>query len=101
MKVSSSAQKERNAELEASNKELEAFSYSVSHDLRGPLTQLHSYSPILADKFAAELGDTGQKYLDRTKHSAIRMSNLIDDLLKLSRVAHGDLALCEVSLATL
>lgn len=93
--------KERTAELEARNKELEAFSYTVSHDLRGPLIQLHGYSTILADKCADQLGDTGQKYLLHIKDAAARMSVLIDDLLKLSKVARDDLQLSEVSMDSL
>jgi light-regulated signal transduction histidine kinase (bacteriophytochrome) len=93
--------RERTAELEARNKELEAFSYSVSHDLRGPLTQLHGYPTILADKCGTELGEAGQKYLERIKHADSLMSKLIDDLLKLSKVGYGKLDLCEISLASL
>jgi signal transduction histidine kinase len=92
---------ERTAELEARNEELEAFSYTVSHDLRGPLIQIHGYSTILADKCAEQLGETGQKYLLHIKDAATRMSVLIDDLLKLSKVARGDLVFCEVSMDAL
>jgi signal transduction histidine kinase len=93
--------KERTAELEARNKELEAFSYTVSHDLRGPLIQLHGYSTILCDKCAEQLGDAGQKYLGHIKEAAARMSILIDDLLKLSKVGRGELQLQEVSMDSL
>jgi signal transduction histidine kinase len=93
--------KERTAELEARNKELEAFSYTVSHDLRGPLIQRHGYSTILADKCAEQLGDAGQNYLARIKDAATRMSILIDDLLKLSKVGRGELQLREISMDSL
>ncbi len=93
--------KERTAELEARNTELEAFSYTVSHDLRGPLIQIHGYSTILVDKCTDQLGVTGQKYLLHIKDAASHMSVLIDDLLKLSKVARGDLQLREVSMDSL
>jgi two-component system sensor histidine kinase/response regulator len=93
--------KERTAELEARNKELEAFSYTVSHDLRGPLIQLHGYTTILIDKCAPQLGDAGQKYLSHIKDAATRMSILIDDLLKLSKVGRGELELSDVSMESL
>jgi two-component system, sensor histidine kinase and response regulator len=92
---------ERTAELEVRNKELEAFSYTVSHDLRGPLFQIHGYSTILTEKCAPQLGDTGQRYLGNIKDAAARMSVLIDDLLKLSKVARGDMQLREVSMESL
>ncbi len=93
--------RERTAELQVRNKELEAFSYSVSHDLRGPLTRIHGYSTILVEKCAPELGDFGRKYLDQIKDAANRMSALIEDLLKLSKVGRGDLELREVSMDSL
>jgi signal transduction histidine kinase len=92
---------ERTAELEATNKELEAFSYSVSHDLRGPLTHLHGYSTILSDKYGPQLDEDGRKYLQRIKEAANRMSVLIDDLLKLAKVSRQPLRLCDVGLASL
>jgi signal transduction histidine kinase len=93
--------RERTAELEARNEELEAFSYTVSHDLRGPLIQIHGYSTILADKCASQLDDVGKKYLGHIKDAASRMSVLIDDLLKLSKVARGDLQFQEVNMDSL
>jgi two-component system, sensor histidine kinase and response regulator len=92
---------ERTAELEATNKELEAFSYSVSHDLRGPLTHLHGYSTILSDKYGSQLDEDGRKYLQRIKDAATRMSLLIDDLLKLAKVTRQPLRLCTASLGSL
>jgi signal transduction histidine kinase len=89
---------ERTAELEASNKELEAFSYSVSHDLRGPLTHLHGYSVILSDKYGPQLDTDGQRYLQRIKDAATRMSALIDDLLKLAKVSRQTLTFRDVAL---
>lgn len=92
---------ERTAELEASNKELEAFSYSVSHDLRGPLTHLHGYSTILSDKYGPQLDEDGRKFLQRIHEAAIRMSALIDDLLRLAKISHEPLALRDVGLGSL
>jgi signal transduction histidine kinase len=93
--------RERTAELEATNKELEAFSYSVSHDLQGPLTHLHGYSTILSDKYGSQLDEDGRKYLRRVKEAAARMSLLIDDLLKLAKVTRQALELGDVDLGSL
>jgi two-component system sensor histidine kinase/response regulator len=93
--------KERTAELEARNKELEAFAYTVSHDLRSPLAQIHGYASILGDKCCDQLGDAGQKYLGRIRQAAMNMSGLIDDLIKLSRVGYSGLQLSQVNLPAL
>ena len=85
--------KERTAELEASYKELEAFSYSVSHDLRAPLTNLSGYASIMRDRYAATLDPTAQKYLERIDDAAHRMSALIDDLIRLAKVSRQGLSL--------
>jgi two-component system sensor histidine kinase/response regulator len=92
---------ERTAELEATNKELEAFSYSVSHDLRGPLTTLHGFADLLLEKYGAALGEQPRNYLHRINEAATRMSCLIDDLLKLAKVKRQQLNLCEVDLGPL
>jgi signal transduction histidine kinase len=93
--------RDRTAELEATNKELEAFSYSVSHDLRAPLTQLHGFSSLLLDNHAAQLNEQGQRYLHKIKDGAMRMSALIDDLLKLSKVTRQGLRVRDVGLSSL
>jgi light-regulated signal transduction histidine kinase (bacteriophytochrome) len=93
--------KVRTAELEAANKELETFSYSVSHDLRAPLRHIDGFSKILAESHVAQLDDDGRKCLDRICESADRMGHLIDDLLKLSRVGRQVLAMQSVPLSTL
>lgn len=93
--------RERTAELEATNRELEAFSYSVSHDLRGPLTALHGFADLLLEKYAPDLGDQPRNYLHRINDAANRMSCLIDDLLKLSKVNRLPLTLRDVDLGAL
>jgi PAS domain S-box-containing protein len=80
----------RTAQLEASNKELEAFSYSVSHDLRAPLRSIEGFSQALLEEYRENLDETGKNYLDRVCEAAKRMGMLIDDTLKLSRVARFD-----------
>ncbi len=73
-------------QLQESNKELEAFSYSVSHDLRAPLRSIDGFSLALIEDYGNQLDDTAQDYLNRVRKSAQRMGKLIDDLLQLSRV---------------
>jgi len=78
---------ERTRELVSANRELEAFSYSVSHDLRGPLDALNGYSYILLKNHASKLDATGKESLQNIRAAARRMSDLIDDLLNLSRLS--------------
>jgi PAS domain S-box-containing protein len=85
------ALRERAAELEVINKELEAFSYSVSHDLRAPLRAMDGFSRILLDDYADQLDDKGRDRLARIRTATQRMAGLIDDLLKLSRVSRAEL----------
>ncbi|MEZ4405186.1 MAG: ATP-binding protein [Polyangiales bacterium] len=77
--------KERTAQLEAANRELEAFSYSVSHDLRAPLRRIDAFSKVLEEEHADALGDEGRDRVQRVRASAEHMARLIDDLLELSR----------------
>ena len=76
----------RTAELEMANKELEAFSYSVSHDLRGPLRSIDGFSASVLEDFGEQLGEEGRGDLERVRSAARRMSSLIDALLQLSRL---------------
>lgn len=82
---------ERTRQLDVTNKELEAFSYSVSHDLRAPLRRIDGFSEMLLEDYQDKLDEQGKDYLRRVRHSARRMSTLIDDLLALSRVSRSTL----------
>jgi signal transduction histidine kinase len=91
----------RTAELQAANKELEAFCYSVSHDLRAPLRHMDGFSRILLETCGPDLNPDGQKCLKRICEAAGQMGRLIDDLLKLSRVGRQTLSLESVALKTI
>ena len=84
---------ERTAELKAINEELEAFSASVSHDLRGPLHVISGYSVMLEETYGRILDAEGRKYLQRIDASVQQMANIIEDLLKLSRLGRQQLKL--------
>jgi signal transduction histidine kinase len=88
----------RSQELFAANKELEAFSYSVSHDLRAPLRAIDGFSKALLAQYAGRLDAQGNHYLERVRAATQRMSQLIDDLLHLARVTRAGLARREVDL---
>jgi PAS domain S-box-containing protein len=92
---------ERTAELEASTRELDAFSYSVSHDLRAPLRSLSGFSQAILDDYGDLLDDVGRSYLDRLQINVKRMGRMIDDLLNLSRATRADLAREPVDLSGL
>ncbi|BAY24832.1 GAF sensor signal transduction histidine kinase [Calothrix sp. NIES-2100] len=88
-------------ELQAVNKELEAFSYSVSHDLRAPLRSIDGFSQALLEDYQDQLDDMGQNYLRRIRSATQRMGQLIDDLLNLSRLMRSDIQLEPVDLSLL
>jgi len=89
------------SQLEAANTELEAFSYSVSHDLRAPLRSLDGFSQALLEDYHDRLDDAGRDFLQRVRGASQRMGTLIDDLLSLSRVTRGELQVGEVDLSAL
>jgi PAS domain S-box-containing protein len=90
---------ERTVQLEAVNKELEAFSYSVSHDLRAPLRSIDGFSQAILTRYHDNLDASGQHYLQRIRVNTHRMGELIDDLLLLSRVTLGSLQSQSVNLS--
>lgn len=81
----------RTVELVAVNKELESFSYSVSHDLRAPLRRIDGFSQALLEDYADTLDVVGKQYLDRIRTASQRMGQLIDDLIDLSRVTRAEM----------
>jgi light-regulated signal transduction histidine kinase (bacteriophytochrome) len=89
------------AAAEGANRELEAFSYSVAHDLRAPLRSIDGFSQALLEDCAGQLGDDGKKYLKNVRDSAQQMGALIDDLLNLSRVTRAELRREAVDLSAL
>ncbi|HEY5809426.1 MAG TPA: ATP-binding protein [Povalibacter sp.] len=92
---------ERTAALEAANRELEAFSYSVAHDLRAPLRGITGFSQLLIDQYAPQLDQEGVGYLNRVRSAATKMSELIDALLSLARVGRAELHPADIDLTQL
>jgi len=92
---------ERTAQLDAANKELEAFSYSVSHDLRAPLRHVQGYVDMLGREAEGRLSEKGRHYMKTIVEATLEMGVLIDDLLAFSRMGRGDMAETEVNLDTL
>jgi len=91
----------RATELEASNRELEAFSYSVSHDLRAPLRGIDGFSQALIEDCGSQLDQTGHEYLHRIRRAAQRMGLLIDNMLRLARVTRSEMHYTQVDLTAL
>lgn len=82
---------ERTLQVEAANKELEAFAYSASHDLRAPLERVNDFSRALEEEYAERLDDQGRDYLRRIRGATVRMGQLIDALLRLSRLTRQEM----------
>ncbi len=87
------------AELLAANTELDAFAYSVSHDLRAPLRSIDGFSQVLLEDYAGKLDEAGQESLQRVRAASQRMGTLIDDLLKLARVTRAEIRTEDVDLS--
>ena len=91
----------RTAELEATNKELEAFTYSVSHDLRAPLRRIDGFARLLVEEHASQLSDEAARYLSRVREGTRQMGLLVDDLLNLARLGRKDLHLQVAGLSSI
>ena len=91
----------RTAELSATNHELEAFSYSVSHDLRAPLRSIDGFSQMILEDYGDRLDEVGKGYFQRIRNASQHMGELIDDLLKLSRISRAELHTEAVNLSSL
>lgn len=92
---------DRTAQLAAANKELEAFSYSVSHDLRAPLRAIHGFSAALIEDCGTVLSGQCHAYLNRIQSASEKMGHLIDDMLQLSRISRAEIQWASVDLTTL
>ena len=90
--------KERTAQLETANRDLESFTYSVSHDLRAPLRHMAGFSKILVEEFGPQLPPAAMSHLDRVRQATVHMGHLVDDLLNLARIGRGSLKLVSTDL---
>lgn len=95
------ARKRAEEELLAINQELEAFTYSVSHDLRAPLRHISGFSKLLAEEYGPALGATAQRYLERIQNGTRQMGLLVDDLLNLARIGRQELRMQATGLNSL
>jgi len=100
-KLLESQVQERTTELEALNNELEAFAYSVSHDLRAPLRAIDGFSLALLEDCYEQLDDTGKDYLQRVRSASQKMGQLIDDMLLLSQVSRNSLDFKSIDLSSM
>jgi PAS domain S-box-containing protein len=91
----------RTADLSAANEELEAFAYSVSHDLRAPLRGIDGFSQAVLEEYSESLDETGRDYLVRLRSASQRMGHLIDDMLSLSRVSRFELSREQMDLSAI
>jgi PAS domain S-box-containing protein len=93
--------RDRTAQLEAANKELEAFSYSVSHDLRAPLRAIDGFSRVILEDYTDKLDDEGKRYLNIIESNTKKMGQLIDDLLVFSRLGRQEIRVSEMNMGKL
>jgi PAS domain S-box-containing protein len=89
----------RTRELSAANRELEMFAYNVSHDLRAPLRAIEGFSRLLVERYGDRLDEAGRDYLGRVRMAAARMGDLIEAMLKMSRLSRSELHLAELDLS--
>ncbi len=101
LKKSEEQLKQHAARLEDANRELEAFSYSVSHDLKAPLRSICGFSDVLLQDFGSRLDEEGRDFLQRIRSSGLRMTQLVDDMLNLSRITKEELRREEADLSEL
>jgi PAS domain S-box-containing protein len=92
---------ERTSKLQEALRELEQYSYSISHDMRAPLRAMNQYSQLVLEEFGPKLGNHGQMYLSRIANAAVRLDRLITDVLSYHRITHGELTLESVDLEAL
>jgi PAS domain S-box-containing protein len=92
---------ERTAQLEEANKELEAFSYSVSHDLRAPIRAIHGFTHILIEDYQSKLDEEGRRVCDIIQKNAVKMGQLVDDLLKFSQLNRIDIHFTAIDMKAL
>ena len=92
---------DRTTKLKATNEELEAFSYSISHDLRAPLRAINGFSAILKENYGELLDEEGNRYLDILRTSTLRMDRLINDLLALSRLGRREISFQPVNITAM
>jgi PAS domain S-box-containing protein len=90
--------RERTAQLEAANRDLESFTYSVSHDLRAPLRHMDGFSKILVEEYGPQIPSGARQHLDRVRAATLHMGQLVDDLLNLAGVGRGSLRIVATDL---